>query len=84
MKKIALSLAVVATLGFVACGNKANTEDTAAADTMQVTEEVAVAADSNESGAATAVVAEETVAPVEEAAKADSPKAEEPKAEEKK
>lgn len=65
MKKIALSLAVVATLAFVSCGNKAKTEDTAAADSMTVTEEVVAVSDSDSNGAETAVAAEETVAPAD-------------------
>lgn len=70
MKKIALSLAVIATMAMVSCGNKAATEDTAAADTMEVTEEVAVATDSDSNGTTTEVAAVETAAPAEEA-KAD-------------
>lgn len=81
MKKIAFSLAVVATIALASCGNKAKEADTTAMDSMieDTTEVVAVDSDSN---GAEAVVAEETtVAPAadqaakpEEAPKTDSAK----------
>lgn len=63
MKKIALSLAVIATIALASCGNKAKEADTTAADTMVATEEVVAVSDSDSNGAATEVAAEETVAP---------------------
>lgn len=69
MKKIALSLAVVATMAMVACsGNaKANDSESVATDSVEVVEESTVVEES--------VVATDSAATTDTAAKADSVKA---------
>ena len=87
MKKIALSLAVIATLAMVSCGNKAKTEDTAAIDTQieAVSETDTMITADSDTAVATQTEVTETVAPAadnkddkaaktEEPAKADSAK----------
>lgn len=69
MKKVALSLAVIATLALVSCGNKAKQADT---DTVAQDTEVVVAEDTNAQDTDTNKVAEE--APAQDTNKAEATK----------